>query len=634
MSESDSTQSTPHVPSTPPVPAAAAPAVQPPRDFEIATNPIGLELRKLVVESDQLTNIIRSVAEVICRETQCLAMWISQRDPQTGELRTHALTDDNADSVAEIAGPRLGALLADTIETCTLGSVQISENHSIVASSIGTNIEQCDMVLTGCFVHTASTTKHQQWMMNIGSQTIEQWIRNNELQRSQRQAQFVGDALSLCGVLDRSTSKLEAANTLVNHLRRLLDMCQVVWCDGTTPQNGKLLAISEVEQFDPHSESSRVILSAGSTGIGEAEPVIFSPAGSNANAIQTLAMEAYCKANRYTSCICVPTQDHEGNPTGALLVASNDDSFSEQLQIQLKQFAAINGTHLDVVRRANLKSTELVAERIKKIPSKSWFQTGWKIAAGLALLMCVPIPYRVACDCEIQPVTRRFVSAPYTGPLERAVVRPGEVVSKDQVLAYMDGRQLNLELTGVEAERQAAKRRHSSALAQGEVAQSQIARSEMRKLETQIKSLNDQLSRLEIRSPYDGIVISGDLDKAQGATMEIGQTLFEVAPLDDMLAEVAIPESEIQYIENTNSVAIKLNAFPYRTFYGEVNTINPSAELISDESVFVADVKLNDDESVIRPGMKGTAKVKTSWRPIGWNLFHNAWESGRCWMVW
>ena len=86
-------------------------------------------------------------------------------------------------------------------------------------------------------------------MMKIGSQTIEQWIRKSELQRSQKQAQFVGDALSLCGVLDRSTSKVEAANTLVNHLRRLLDKCQVVWCDGTTPENAKLLAISEVEQF-------------------------------------------------------------------------------------------------------------------------------------------------------------------------------------------------------------------------------------------------------------------------------------------------------------------------------------------------------------------------------------------------
>ena len=509
---------------------------------------MGLELRALVVNSTQLTDIIRSVAEVICRETECLALWISQRDPQSGELRTHSLTDENAKSVADIAGPKLPGLLDKTIESGTLGTVRISENHSIVASAIGLDVERCDMVFTGCFVHTAATTNHQQWMMKIGSQTIEQWIQKSEFQRSQKQAKFVGDALSLCGVLDRSTSKREAANSLVNHLRRLLGVSQVVCCDGTTSENAKLLAVSEVEQFDPHSESSRVILSAGGTGIGEIEPVVFAPSGSTANAVQSLVLEAYCKSNRFTSCVCVPTQDHEGNATGSLLIASDEDTFSEQALVQLKQFAAINGTHLDIVRRANLKPSELVVERIKQIPSKSWFRTGWKIAAGLALLMCVPIPYRVACDCEIQPVTRRFVSAPYTGPLERAVVRPGEVVSKDQVLAYMDGRHLRLELTGIEADHSAARRRRSSSLAQGEVAQSQIARSEMRKLETQIKSLKDQLSRLEIRSPYDGIVISGDLDKAQGATMEIGQTLFEVAPLDDMLAEVAIPESEIQYV--------------------------------------------------------------------------------------
>lgn len=617
-----------------------APTVQPQqlqrsvRDFDIDTNPLGLELRVLVANANQLTDLIRKVAEVVCRETECLALWISQRDTQSGELRTHPLTDVNANSITDIAGEKLSALLEETTESGTLGTVQISDNHSIVASSIGLNVERCDMVLTGCFVGTPTTTKHHQWMMKIGSQAIEQWIRNSELQRSQKQAKFVGDALSLCGILDRSTSTREAANSLVNHLRSLLGVSQIVCCGGTTPENAKLLAVSEVEQFDPHSESSRVILSAGATGIGETEPVVFAPNGSTANAVQSLVMEAYCKANRFTSCVCVQTQDHEGNSTGSLLVGSDEDSFSEPVLAQLKQFATINGVHLDVVRRANLKPSELIVERIKKIPSKSFFQIGWKVAAGLALLMCVPIPYRVACDCEIQPVTRRFVSAPYTGPLERAVVRPGEVVSKNQVLAYMDGRQLRLELIGVQAEHSAARRRHSSSLAQGEVAKSQIARSEMRKLDTQIKSLNDQLSRLEIRSPYDGIVISGDLDKAQGATMEIGQTLFEVAPLDNMLAEVAIPESEIQYVGDNNSVAIKLNAFPYRTFYGEINTINPGAELINDESVFVADIKLTDEDSVIRPGMKGTAKVKTSWRPIGWNLFHNAWESVRCWMVW
>ena len=605
-----------------------------PQSVEIETNSIAAELRQLAMNSEQLNGLIRGVAEIVCRETECLAVWIGQRIPESGALQIHSLTDASATSVAEIAGPKLQHLFDQTAATGDVGSIQISDNHSIAASAVGTHLDKFDMVLAGCFVDSNQSSTRHQWILTMGTQVIEHWIKRNELKHSQTQSKFLGDALSLCGLLDRSTSKQEAANYFVNHLRRLLSMSQVVYCAGTAPLSAELLAISEVEQFDPHSESSRVIFSAACVGINADEPIIYSPTNRTASAVQSLAMESYCKANRFTSCVCVPTKNHEGNPTGSVLVASRENAFSELQLTQLQQFASINGAHLDIVRRANLGAKDIVTEQIKRIPSKNWFRIAMKAAGVIALLMCIPIPYRIACDCEIQPVTRRFVSAPYTGPLERAVVRPGQVVSKDQVLAYMDGQQLRHELTGVEAEHQAARRRHSSSLAQGEVAQSQIARSEMKKLETKLKSIKDQLSRLEIRSPYDGIVVSGDLDKAQGATMEIGQTLFEVAPLDDMLAEVAIPESEIQHVKDTNSVAIKLNAFPYRTFYGEVNSIHPSAEVLNDESVFVADVKLKDDESVIRPGMKGTAKVKTSWHPIGWNLFHNAWESVRCWTIW
>ena len=617
-----------------PVAAATQPASQGDRAaaFEFEIHPIGREFREAVESSAQLTDAIRAVAEVVSRETECLALWISQRDPESGDLKTHPLTDENAKAVAEAAGEKLPQLIATVIESGVLATKSVGENHFIVSSAVGVSNERTEMVFSGCFVRTPQIAERQQ-MMKIGSQAIEQWIWKSELVRSQKHGKIMTDALSLCSMMDQSSSKREAASYLVNHLRRFLEVSQVVCCDGANAERSSILAISEVEQFDPHSQSSRVILAAASSGIGAPEAIVFSK-DSNVDSAHALALEAYCKANRFASCVCFPTQDNEGQPTGALLIGSNTDSFSESKLNQLKQFATINGTHLDVVRRANLSASEMVSERIRRVPSRDWFQFAWKAAAAIAVLLCIPYPYRVACDCEIQPVTRRFVSAPYTGPLERSIVRPGEVVSKDQVLAYMDGRQLRLELTGVEAEHQAARRRHSSALAQGEVAQSQIARSEMRKQQTRIKSLEDQLSRLEIRSPYDGIVVSGDLDKAQGATMEIGQTLFEVAPLDAMLAEVAIPESEIQYVGDKNSVAIKLNAFPYRTFYGEVDTVNPGAEILSDESVFVAHVKFEDDQSVIRPGMKGTAKVKTCWRPIGWNLFHNAWESFRCWLIW
>jgi biotin carboxyl carrier protein len=489
------------------------------------------------------------------------------------------------------------------------------------------------MAIAGCFLETNQSSLRQQWMMTLASQAIEKWLQQTELQRTAQHAKAIGDALALCGVLDRTSSTTEAATCLVNHLRRMLSATQVVFCEGKSAQQGKLIAISEVEQFDVHSESSKVILAAAAQGIGKEDPVALT-ASTRPDPAVAIPLEAYCKANRFASCITIGVTDHDGSPTGSLLIASDCETFSDPQLAQLKQFATVNGAHLEVIRRANLGLVESVIDRVKSVPRKKWFRNAL-IAIGIAFaILCVPTPYRVHCDCEIQPAIRRFVAVPYTGPLEKTLVEPGEVVSKGQILARMDGQQLRHELTGVKAEFNGAKRRRDSALAQGEVAQSQIARSEMNQLESRLDSLRDQLSRLEIRSPYDGIVISGDLQKAEGASMEIGQTLFEVAPLENMLAEVAIPESEIQYVSDSNSVAIKLNAFPFQTFTGKIRTVHPSAEVINDDSVFVAEVDLSDVDVPIRPGMKGAAKVNTSWRPLGWNLFHNAWESVRCWTVW
>ena len=101
-----------------------------------------------------------------------------------------------------------------------------------------------------------------------------------------------------------------------------------------------------------------------------------------------------------------------------------------------------------------------------------------------------------------------------------------------------------------------------------------------------------------------------------------------------MLAEIGIPESEIQYVEPGMQVAIKLNAFPFKTWTGTVEQIQPRTEIIDDESVFVAQVKIANEENQLRPGMKGSAKIKTKSAPIGWNLFHQSWESVRYWTIW
>ncbi len=66
------------------------------------------------------------------------------------------------------------------------------------------------------------------------------------------------------------------------------------------------------------------------------------------------------------------------------------------------------------------------------------------IAAGLAAL--APLPYPVRATCELQPVVRRVIAAPFDGVLMRATARAGEVVTEGQLLAEMDGRELRSQL--------------------------------------------------------------------------------------------------------------------------------------------------------------------------------------------
>jgi len=244
------------------------------------------------------------------------------------------------------------------------------------------------------------------------------------------------------------------------------------------------------------------------------------------------------------------------------------------------------------------------------------------------------MPYRVKCECQIQPTQRRFVAAPYNGILEKSLVEVGAVVTKDQVIARLDGRQLRIELAGIEAEFEGARRRRDSSLAMREIAQSQIEKSEMNRLSAQIKLLNNRMKDLEVRSPIDGVIVVGDMDKVQGAPLEMGQNLFEVAPLQTMVAEIGIPESEIHYVKDSDAVTLKINSFPFEKWSGNVQQIHPSAEIIGDETVFVAEVEIDNVSGELRPGMEGSAKISTHWSPIGWNLFHNAWETLRYWTIW
>lgn len=257
------------------------------------------------------------------------------------------------------------------------------------------------------------------------------------------------------------------------------------------------------------------------------------------------------------------------------------------------------------------------------------------LASCIALgLLCVPMPYAVRGGCEVQPVSLRYIAAPFEARLLRAEVEPGDEIATGQLLARLDDEEIRWELSGATAEFDRAAKERDSHLAEKDFNAAQVARLEMARMDAKASVLRQRSDQLEIRSPVDGVVISGDLRKAEGAPLTTGQTLFEIAPLDEMVIEIGIPEDDITHVAVGQNVEAVLNALPDRSWVGQITRIHPRSELVDQDYVFVAEVRFQNDLGLLRPGMKGRAKITTDKHPLGWNLFHKAVDQVRFWTGW
>ena len=255
------------------------------------------------------------------------------------------------------------------------------------------------------------------------------------------------------------------------------------------------------------------------------------------------------------------------------------------------------------------------------------------IAGLIAVLFLVwPVPYRVACEAKIDTFAQRMIAAPFEATLERAYVLPGDQVTAGEVLLKLDGRPLRLELEGVEAEIQQVSKEHNAALANNQIAESQQLALKRRRLDRNRDLIVDRLANLDVTSPIDGVVISGDLEKYTGAPLERGQGLLEVAPLEVVRLELEIPDYEIGYVKRGADASVKLDAIGGRAMNLQIEEIYPSAELRNDQNVFVARVTVGNQDGTLRPGMLGDAVAYGPIRPRVWSWMRPLVERGLWWM--
>lgn len=231
------------------------------------------------------------------------------------------------------------------------------------------------------------------------------------------------------------------------------------------------------------------------------------------------------------------------------------------------------------------------------------------VAALVAFFWFATGENRIAADAMIEGAVQRTIAAPADGFIAESLARPGDVVSKGEVLVRLDDRELTLERLRLMTELQRGRIEYDRALAQRDRAETQVRRSQIEQTEAQISLVDKQIERTRMTAPYDGIVTSGDLSQSIGAAVARGEALLTVAPIDAYRVILSVDERRISDVTHGQSGTLVVTSLPERSFPLAVRKITPVAEYADGATSFRVEAELTDGFDGILPGMEGVGKI-------------------------
>ena len=266
--------------------------------------------------------------------------------------------------------------------------------------------------------------------------------------------------------------------------------------------------------------------------------------------------------------------------------------------------------------------------------------TGWKllsliIAFGLCILVFGGSNYRVEAPFILKSDTLAQIPASFDGYIERVHFHVGDQVPSGEPLLDLDQKELLLQ----EASERAELRRHRSdaqrAQAEGELAKMRSAQAMADQSEARIEMIEYRLEQSVLSSPFDGVVVEGDLRERIGAPVKQGEVLLKIAQLDRLFAEGKVHERNINYLDQGASGEIAFASRPDERFPVILERIEPLAMPEEEGNMFVIRCQLEGSvPDWWRPGMSGLCKIESERRSYLWMLTHRTVEYLRMKLWW
>ncbi len=476
--------------------------------------------------------------------------------------------------------------------------------------------------------------------LSLSISRFESFLWQQSFVNEAEQKVMLRETLELLDQAQRGSSARAMGSLLCDEMRRRFG-CTRVSIGMIRGDQLKVMSVSGADDLDRHAPTVEALESAmEETALQDAE-VLFPPSASleREPGSRRVTHEHARLSEAYgpSSIVSLPLRIDDDIVGVLVLERDASDPFPDAVLPLLRLVAEFVGPAVYTRRLADRRTPEVVRDDFLDLGAGivGPRHTGKKLIALAAIVIFVvlaalPIPANVKGSMEIRAEVGRAIVPPYAGYLKSFDARPGDKVTKGQIVARMETRDLEMSLLQQDESLTTLQTQRDNALARGELAEARKHEAEMEETQAHIDLINERISLSELRSPIDGIISRGDLEKLVGAPVDASKALFEVVG-SGVHVMIEVGERDAGRVAVGQSGTISSRARPGRQISVTVDRVNPVAQPREGANVFVIEATLEETPDWLRPGMTGTARLNDGWSTPLWELSRPLVEAFRLW---
>jgi RND family efflux transporter MFP subunit len=342
----------------------------------------------------------------------------------------------------------------------------------------------------------------------------------------------------------------------------------------------------------------------------------------------------------YRSFYALPLADDQGQ-TGILCFESSDPDFLSPAHQEVIKIVA--GQATVAVRNAQLyREVPLIGLLEPMLEKKRKFLSMEKsrrriaigvTAAAVSFLVVCPIPMRLTGNVMVAPEHKAEVTAFLEGVVKKVYVREGDALRAGSILADLEDWDYRAALAAAQAKYETAKLEMNRALASNDASEAGIQRAQVDFWGAELRRSQERLEHTHLRSPIEGVVATPHVENLLGQHLAVGDNFAEILDTSKMVLDVAVEEGDLPYLRAGERASIKLEAFPVRTFKGDVTVVSLQSQAEDDHRVYYARVTVPNPGADMRSGMQGRGKIMAGWHTAGFVLLRGpaSWFYSKLW---